>query len=147
METFQHKIYLKKQFDHPVSKVFHAFQDVNILKQWWGPKHCTIGEAKMEFLIGGEYRIELIKQANKVSFFVVGQFHEIVKNTLIKYSYHYEGLVNPPFQKSLVSITFNATNSGTTIVHLIQEFVEEPRNISTRIEAWKFMFQRLSGLL
>ena len=101
METFAHKIYLEKQFNHPISKVFHAFQDVTTLKRWWGPKHCTIGKAEMDFFVGGEYRIELIKHANQEAFFVVGQFHEIVENALIKYSYHYEGMTNPPFKKAL----------------------------------------------
>lgn len=147
MPTFAHKIYLEKKFNHPVASVFHAFQDVNKFKQWWGPKHCKIGNTKFDFFVGGRYRIELIRLSDQQSFFVKGQFSEIVENNLIQYTYHYEGLAEPPFQESQVTIQFSSPDPATTLIRFTQEFIDRPKAITTRTVAWEYMFKRLDTLL
>jgi uncharacterized protein YndB with AHSA1/START domain len=46
---------ISRTFDAPRDLVWKAFTDPEHLKQWWGPKGCTMRAAKMDLRPGGTY--------------------------------------------------------------------------------------------
>jgi uncharacterized protein YndB with AHSA1/START domain len=46
---------IARVFDAPRELVWHCFTDPNRLKEWWGPKGCTIVASKMDLRVGGTY--------------------------------------------------------------------------------------------
>lgn len=146
MTTFAHKIFLEKEFRHPIERVFKAFHTPDMLKRWWGPRNCTIGTVELDFRVAGQYRIQLIRP-NGYPFFVFGQFEDIILNEKISYSYFYEGLNPPPFQNSRVTIRFHAPSEHLTTVRLTQEFTEQIAQREAREQAWHIMMARLERVL
>lgn len=47
------KIYLSREFDAPIEKVWKAFTNPELLKKWAGPKDWTIQDQTWDFTVGG----------------------------------------------------------------------------------------------
>ena len=46
---------ISRVFDAPRDLVWQCFTDPERMKEWWGPKGCTIVASKMDFRVGGTY--------------------------------------------------------------------------------------------
>ena len=46
---------ISRMFDAPRDLVWRCFTDPQRMKEWWGPKGCTIVDSKMDFRVGGTY--------------------------------------------------------------------------------------------
>jgi uncharacterized protein YndB with AHSA1/START domain len=51
------EVTLEKVYDAPLEKVWQAWTDPEMLKQWWGPDHVTIPECEVDLKIGGKFYI------------------------------------------------------------------------------------------
>ena len=51
------EVTLKKTYDASLEKVWQAWTDPEILKQWWGPNNVTIPECEVDLRVGGEFYI------------------------------------------------------------------------------------------
>ena len=47
------KIYLIREFNAPIEKVWKAWTDPGLLEKWWGPKPWTAITKIMDFTVGG----------------------------------------------------------------------------------------------
>ena len=52
---------ISRMFDAPRELVFSLWTDPNRLRQWWGPKDCTVGFCNMDLRPGGQllYNLQL----------------------------------------------------------------------------------------
>jgi len=50
---------LVRTFDAPIEKVFAAWTDADLLRQWYGPHVTTVSECFMDPTEGGDYRITM----------------------------------------------------------------------------------------
>ncbi len=46
---------MSRVFDAPRNLVWRCFTDPARMKEWWGPKGCTVVAAKMDLRVGGTY--------------------------------------------------------------------------------------------
>jgi uncharacterized protein YndB with AHSA1/START domain len=51
------EVELEKTYDASVEKVWQAWTDPEMLKQWWGPDNVTIPECKIDLRVGGTFYI------------------------------------------------------------------------------------------
>jgi uncharacterized protein YndB with AHSA1/START domain len=49
------KIYIVREFNAPVEKVWKAWTDPNLLEKWWGPKPWVAKTKSMDFKVGGAW--------------------------------------------------------------------------------------------
>jgi uncharacterized protein YndB with AHSA1/START domain len=54
-ETKDTDFVISRVFDAPRDLVWQCFTNPERMKEWWGPKGCTIVASKMDFRIGGSY--------------------------------------------------------------------------------------------
>ncbi len=55
---------LQRRFDAPRERVFQAFTDPEVMKQWWGPRGFTTTEADMDAVPGGQARWCMVRDAD-----------------------------------------------------------------------------------
>ncbi|MEP6950948.1 MAG: SRPBCC domain-containing protein [Ginsengibacter sp.] len=135
-------IHCKRVFKHPVKKVFDAFLNPLHIKEWFGPKECTIGQVMLSPVVGGNLTIEMISTTGVL--WVNGIFREIVLHKKISYEYHYvpdtSGL-----GESLVTLYFSG-NEIETEIELVQE-IYKSINAEGRSGGWEGGFDKLEIFL
>jgi uncharacterized protein YndB with AHSA1/START domain len=57
---------ISRVFDAPPDLVWQCFTDPERMKEWWGPKGCTIIASKMDFRVGGTYLGAMLDPGGKV---------------------------------------------------------------------------------
>ncbi|HEX5430122.1 MAG TPA: SRPBCC domain-containing protein [Patescibacteria group bacterium] len=51
------EVTFEKTYDAPIEKVWQAWTDPEMLKQWWGPENVIIPECEVDLRIGGKFYI------------------------------------------------------------------------------------------
>ncbi len=54
-QTKDKNFVMSRVFDAPRDLVWQCFTDPERMKEWWGPKGCTVVAAKMDLRVGGTY--------------------------------------------------------------------------------------------
>ncbi len=71
-----------KEFDAPLERVWQAWSDAELIKQWWGPENYTAPSAKTDFRIEGKYLFAMKDPEGKVTW-STGTYTEILPYKLI----------------------------------------------------------------
>jgi len=99
-------------FSAPPSLVFRAHTEPELLMNWWGPATLTMTIESYDVRPGGKWRIVHVDPAGNEHGFR-GEFHEIRKDSLLRYTFEYEGAPGHIVQKN---VTFEAIDGGTRVV-------------------------------
>ena len=51
------EVMLEKEYEAPIAKVWQAWTDPTMLKQWWGPDNVTIPQCGVDLKVGGKFYI------------------------------------------------------------------------------------------
>lgn len=73
----QFELSLTRLIDVPRAKVFRAWTDPELLKQWWGPHGMTTPECEMQLWVGGLFRT-LMRAPDGAEYPTQGVYLEIV---------------------------------------------------------------------
>ena len=57
------EVTFERTFDAPLEKVWQAWTDPAMIKQWWGPDNVTIPECEVDLRVGG--RIYIVMEAGE----------------------------------------------------------------------------------
>jgi uncharacterized protein YndB with AHSA1/START domain len=52
-----------RTYDAPLARVWRAWTDPDLLRQWWGPEHTEIVECELDLEVGG--RLHLVMEAGE----------------------------------------------------------------------------------
>ena len=64
-------------FQAPVERVFNAWSDATLLKEWWGPIGFTCPEAEIDFRVGGRNLIAMKDPSGEIMW-STGEYREII---------------------------------------------------------------------
>lgn len=53
------EVSIERVYDAPVSKVWQAWTDPEMLKQWWGPNDVSIPECEVDLKVGGKFNVTM----------------------------------------------------------------------------------------
>lgn len=123
-------------------RVFDAWTQSELIKQWWGPGTTTCPDATIDLQVGG-----IIEIANQVSpdnvVWIKGQFEEITRPSKLVYSW----LMGTSMQKpTRVTVLFNEHPLGTELV-LIHERFENAEVRDHHLKGWGGCVDGLVALL
>lgn len=105
---------LERTFDAPPEKVFKAWTDPEILKQWFAPKPWSITQAKVDLRPGGVFQI-VMRSPDGQEFPNSGVFLEVVSNRRIITTDALTPDWKPAGQPFMVSrVDFEPTADGRT---------------------------------
>ncbi len=69
-------------FHAPVERLWNAWCDEELVKQWWGPQGYTAPSAKIDFRVGGKFLLAM-KSPDGMVIWSTGVYEEIVPNEKI----------------------------------------------------------------
>jgi uncharacterized protein YndB with AHSA1/START domain len=133
---------LVRRFKVAPEKVYAAWTDPSLMRQWWGVQGSTVEHVETDAREGGRYRL-VMRTASGDTHDVSGMFREVVPGRKLVFTWAW---VSTPERESLVTLTFEPQDGGT-LMHLMHEqFVDEPAR--DRHEAgWTSTLARLEKLL
>lgn len=73
---------VRRTFRAAVERVFKAWSDPEMVKQWWGPKQYSAPSAKIDFRVGGKFTFAM-KGPDKKVMWSSGVYEEIAPNKKI----------------------------------------------------------------
>lgn len=101
---------IAREFDAPVSAVFRAHSDPELVKQWLGPNGFEMDIEEYVFASGGRYRYVHRSPEGDESMFN-GVFHVVRENEFAIQTFEYEGY---PDVVSIEALTFEDLGGGRT---------------------------------
>jgi uncharacterized protein YndB with AHSA1/START domain len=134
---------LSRFFDAPVGRVFEAFTDVALLRQWWGPRDFEIEEIDFRPVVGESYRVAL-RAPDGSRYEHVGTFSAVEPPSRLVYSWRWtEG----PLQREQmqVELSFLAEGEGTRVDLRQSRFVDAASRDAHA--GWPQSFERLAAWL
>lgn len=146
-----------RTFNAPVERVWEAWSNVELTKQWWGPEGFTCPEGKIDFREGGKYQLAMKSPDGKV-IWSGGQFEEIAKHKKIVWTDQFqdrEGNVLSAKKLDMpgewvdtlyVTIRFENLGDNRTRVSLKHEGI--PREMHDEcVQGWDSSFNKLQKLV
>lgn len=98
----------------PRAKVFEAWTDPEILKQWHAPGDYTVPVAEAEVRVGGRYRIRMQAPDKDISHTVGGEYKEVVPTEKLVYTWQWEDDADE-VGETLVTVEFRDNGESTDL--------------------------------
>jgi uncharacterized protein YndB with AHSA1/START domain len=105
------EVIIEREFEAPREKVWQAWTNPELIKQWLGPRKYEMVVDKYDFKPGGNYRY--IHKGSDGEFAFHGVFHGIYGQEKMVQTFEYEGLPEPG-HVSLDTLTLEDLGNGKT---------------------------------
>jgi uncharacterized protein YndB with AHSA1/START domain len=150
--SLQNDIVIRRVFDLPVSKLWQAWTDPELFKEWWGPKGFTCPSSSMEARVGGKY-LNCMRSPEGKDFWSTGTVKEFVpeKKLVITDSFADEkgniksakeyGLPGDWPRELLITVTMEEAD-GATKLKLVHEGIPEEMRDEC-IQGWNESLDKL----
>jgi uncharacterized protein YndB with AHSA1/START domain len=138
-------IRLRRHFSAGRERVFRAWTDAELLKQWWCPNGWRPVEIKIDLRPGGMYRIGMRRVGGGVPVFVTGVFLEVCLPEKLVYTWRWENAF-PNMPETRVTVEFLERESGTEVVLIHENLPEIPICLRHR-EGWLAAWDRIEKSL
>ena len=101
-------ITITREFDAPPEKVYRAWAEPDLVRQWMGPRSVEMDIEVWDCRTGGSYRYAATQDGEEVARFY-GSFHEARPGERLVQTFTYEGF---PDGVSLETMTFEPLEGG-----------------------------------
>jgi len=109
-----HTLTMEERFSAPVERVFDAWASSEAVARWFAPGDMRVPEADVDLRPGGRYRI-VMEETNGTRHIVTGEYHEIVTNQRLAFTWQWEGSEDVTF----VEVDFRAIDAASTELKLV----------------------------
>lgn len=123
-------------------RVFAAFTEPELLKQWWGPAGFTLPQASVDLRVGGRYRFGMQPPQGDV-IYLVGTFREIRPPDRLVYTWAWE---SAPEQETMVTVEFRDAEGDTEVTVMQEPFPNDEARQQHRY-GWEGGLDRLTEIL
>jgi uncharacterized protein YndB with AHSA1/START domain len=143
MSTDDTSLFMRRQFNAPVERVYRAWTDPAQLSQWMGPgKNATCDVETFDLTPGGRYALAMRSSAGEL-FRTTGEFRDITPNERLSFTWVWDHF---PDQITLVTLTFHARDGGTSLTLKHTNFNNSEARDNHR-SGWTGGFEKLDRLL
>lgn len=137
-ESKQHSIEIREEFSVPVEALFKAWTEEEQLKKWWSPMGDSVARVTNELNDGGAVSYEF----ESGDFVVKGNYHEVKPNEKLVYSWNWEFKDGLPQESYTLTISFEATESGS-MLHVRQDEMTSEEVAKPHEDAWHLALKSL----
>ncbi|KNX36213.1 SRPBCC family protein [Luteipulveratus halotolerans] len=102
-------ITITREFDHPPAKVYRAWAEPELVKQWMGPRSVDMDIERWDCSTGGGYRYTATRDGEELAHFY-GCFHQAVPGERLVQTFGFEEM---PEAVSLEIMEFEPLDDGT----------------------------------
>lgn len=125
-------------------KVFRAFSDGDALAQWLPPNGFTAKMHKLDFRVGGTYKMSFTNFTTGQTHSFGGEYQEIMPNQRLKYTDRFD---DPNLSGDIqVSIELKAVSVGTEI-NIVQEGLPDVIPVAACYLGWQESLLNLAKLV
>jgi uncharacterized protein YndB with AHSA1/START domain len=135
---------LHRVFAAPVEKVFKAFTDADAMASWLPPYGFICKVNRMDFKIGGTYKMSFTNFTTGNGHSFGGQYLEILPNVLLKYTDQFDD-PNLPGQM-ITTVKFRSVLCGTELV-ATQEGIPDSIPVEMCYLGWQESLEKLKRLV
>lgn len=131
---------LSRTFKAPRARVFAAFTEPEVLKQWWGPPGVSCQVCEIDLREGGAYYLEMQgpESVHKLS----GVYREVRPPERLAYTWSWE-TGETAGHESLVTLEFHERKGGTEVV-LTHEGLPSDSSRQSHEHGWTGCFDCLA---
>ncbi len=134
---------IKEEFDAPVDKLYQAWIQAALVKQWFGPaEDMVVPEASLDVVEGGDYRI-VIENSEGEQFIVVGTYQTVVPNERLVFSWRWENST----VTTQVELLFSALSESRSALELIHTEFEDQESCDHHKLGWTGCIAKLPRVL
>ena len=135
---------VKRTFQAPRERVFHAWTDRAELVRWFAPSadYSTV-VSELDLRVGGRYRVEMRQKGGNVHT-VFGTYQEIKRPEKIVFTWRWEGEASP--DDTLVTIEFHDLGNSTEVI-LTHERLPSTEARDKHTHGWNGCMDQLAGIL
>jgi uncharacterized protein YndB with AHSA1/START domain len=139
-------LHVRRTFDAPRERVFHAWTDPIVLQEWWGPPGFTCPLAQVDLRTGGRYRLAM-KPPEGDAFYLAGTFQEVTPPERLVYTWAWEE-DDMETGETLVTVEFKDVDRGTrTEIVLTHERFRDEAARARHLDGWNGCFEHLLSVL
>ncbi|MBL6945805.1 MAG: SRPBCC domain-containing protein [Rhodospirillales bacterium] len=138
------KLIITRNFAAARERVFKSFTDADVLKEWFGPEGFTVPSAKVDFRVGGNYRITM-RSPEDTDHTVVGIYREINEPDWLVFTWAWE-TGDMDDADTLVTLEFADDGDGTEMTLTHEGFPNEDLR-DRHNEGWCSSFNCLDSVL
>jgi uncharacterized protein YndB with AHSA1/START domain len=133
---------LKRIIRAPREKVFAAWTEPELLKQWWGPGPVSCPEAHVDLRDGGEYRLANLETDGSIVW-ISGRFERVRAPEELVYTWTISAR---PGEPTLVRVRFLPHPRGTELL-LTHERFALPATRDMHLQGWGGCLDKLEAML
>ncbi|MHB8454112.1 MAG: SRPBCC family protein [Acidiferrobacterales bacterium] len=126
-------------------RVFAAWTDPNLVKEWIAPGALTVPDASIDLRIGGSFQIEMegVMRGQQQHGTASGHYTKIIPNELLVFTWTWSGYA---FPETLVTVEFKDVKDGTEITLTHDRFGDT--EVRDRYNSgWHSTFEKLAKLI
>ena len=136
---------IERKFAATPERVFAAFTDASVVKDWFGPEGMGVPEAEIDLKVGGAYRIRMQSSGGDDDHTVGGVYRVIDPPNRLSFTWAWAG-DDMPGVETLVTLDFAAAGTGT-LMTLTQVGFESTHFRDRHNEGWCSSFNCLDAVL
>lgn len=120
-------------------KVFRAWTDPAVLRQWFAPEGYAVPTAELDLTVGGRYRI-VMAAPDGGKHVATGTYREIRRPERLVFTWQWEDAEDPA--ETLVTVQFHDRGAATEVVLTHERFPNE-EDRDKHEEGWSSVLNRL----
>lgn len=146
-----------RTFRAPVERVWKAWSDPEMAKQWWGPENFSCPEAKIDFRVGGKYLLAMKDPSGKLTW-STGEYQDIAPLKKIvatdafsdkdgnMISANDAGMPGEWGDVSIATVEFESVSAEETKMSLVHEGIPAEMHDDC-VKGWDSSFDKLERLV
>ncbi|MDB5763677.1 MAG: gstF [Herminiimonas sp.] len=140
------KLQITKIIKSKRARVFEAWTNADLMKQWLAPGELISPSAKSEPKVGGSFTLQMegMMRGSFTKGVASGIYKQIIPNELVVLTWNWVGDYQPP--ETLITVTFKDVEGGTEIT-LTQEGFADEQHKGGYAGGWQSAFEKLSKAL
>jgi uncharacterized protein YndB with AHSA1/START domain len=116
-----YQLEINRQFNVPVSRLYSAWCDPQVIRGWFAPGEMHVAEADADVREGGRYRI-VMQEPQGEQHIVGGEYREVDENRRLVFTWQWQ---NSP-TATLVALDFSEPVPGQSALRLVHsEFIDQ----------------------
>jgi len=141
---------LTMMIDAPPEKVFRAWTEPELLKQWFAPLPWTVSRVETDVRAGGSSLV-VMRSPEGVDYPNPGVYLEVVKNRRIVLTDAYKSGWQPPDKPFMTAIiTFEEVDGGTKYIAIVRHWTDADREAHEKMGfhvGWPICAEQLAALV
>jgi uncharacterized protein YndB with AHSA1/START domain len=122
---------VRREIEAPAETLFDAWLDAEQLGAWMRPRGISDTRAENDPRVGGEFRIVMVSGGD--DYLHRGTYREIERPKRLVFTWSSDATRH---RDSVVTVTFEPTGSGSTVVEIHQEGLPDEESRADHSEGW-----------